>query len=63
MLHRNMHVLLAVFGVSGIVALFLDFVANVSPMDAIVQEDPYWKLAFPFFLSVPILVASSRWIV
>ena len=60
---RNLHILLTVLGASGIAALFLNFVANVSPMDAIIMRDPYWKLAFPFFLSVPILVASMRWIV
>ena len=60
---RNANLLLTGLGIAGIAALFLPFVGNISPMDASFEEDPFWKLALPFFLSMPVLAASIRWIV
>lgn len=62
MAHRNVHILLAVLGISGITALFLSFTEDVSPMYA-TSEPRYWTLALPLVLSVPILAASVRWTV
>lgn len=60
MRHRNIHLVLAVPGMSGVAALLLPFTSDISPMDA-VFDAALWKLALPFFLSVPILAASIRW--
>jgi len=60
MQHRNIHLMLTVPGMSGVAALFLSFTSNTSPMDAAFDDD-LWKLALPFFLSIPILAASIRW--
>ncbi len=60
MQHRNIHLMLAVPGMSGVAALFLSFTSDISPMDA-AFDDRFWKLALPFFLSIPILAASIRW--
>jgi hypothetical protein len=60
MQHRNTHLVLTVPGMSGVAALFLPFTSDISPMDA-AFDDALWKLALPFFLSIPILAASIRW--
>lgn len=59
----NLHVVVAIAGIAGIVALFLPFTGDISPIAAIFDGiiwDPIWRLALPFFLTIPILVASIR---
>ena len=59
MRQRNLHLVLAIVGIAGIVALFIPFTADISPMVAIFTGS-FWQLALPLFLTIPILVASIR---
>ena len=58
---QNLHLVLAIVGISGIVALFLPFTYDVSPMMGVIDEG-FWPLSFPFFLSIAVSAASVRWI-
>jgi hypothetical protein len=63
--------LLTVSGTAGIAALFLPFIPDISPVDAVLElyRTGYswlWQLlllAFPFFLSVLVSAASVRWMI
>lgn len=60
----SLHVVVAIAGIAGIVALFLPFTGGISPIsaifDGIIWVPEIWRLALPFFLAIPILVASIR---
>jgi hypothetical protein len=58
----NVHLLLAVAGMTGIAGLFLPFYWDVSPMKALFDKS-LWQLAAPALLSVLITVANIRWII
>lgn len=55
-----------ILGILSIVLLILPYTGNVSPWQAISSSDgwrwdsPYAMLGFPFFLSIPILIAQTR---
>ncbi len=57
----NFHVLTALVGLAGIVALFLPFTSDESPVSA--ASGQFWRLALPFFLTVLVCLGSLRWIV
>ncbi len=58
----NVHLFLAVAGMTGIVGLFLPFSWSTSPLKA-VSENNLWQIATPAFLSVFITGASIRWLI
>jgi hypothetical protein len=55
-----------ILGITSIVLLILPYTSNVSPWKAISSSDgwrwdsPNAMIGFPFFLSIPILIAQSR---
>jgi hypothetical protein len=52
-----------VIGAAGIVALFLPFAYDYSPVRAMFFDDWFaevWPLGAPFFLSIPVTLASAR---
>lgn len=57
----NFHLLTALLGLAGIVALFLPFTSDESPVSAAAGQ--FWRLALPFFLAVLVTLSSLRWIV
>jgi hypothetical protein len=59
---EKVHLWITLAGLTGIVSLFLPFTWSVSPMKALLDKD-IWKLAAPFFLSIPIIIASLRWFI
>jgi hypothetical protein len=57
----NFLMLATLLGFAGIVSLFLPFTYDESPVSAVTGRD-FWRLALPFFLAVPVSLASIRWI-
>lgn len=57
----NFHLLTALLGLAGIIALFLPFTSDESPLSAAAGQ--FWRLALPFFLAVLVSLSSLRWIV
>ena len=60
----SLQMVVAIAGIAGIVALFLPFTGDISPItatfDGIIWGPAIWRLALPFFLTIPILVTSIR---
>jgi hypothetical protein len=59
---RNVHLILAVAGATGIAGLFLPFSWGISPIKAVLDEN-ILQLAAPAFLSVFVTAATIRWII
>ena len=63
-LHGRIKLPLGLAVITGTAALFLPFTAGVSPFNAVVPDStdffPVWRLAWPFFLIVPIAVLGVR---
>jgi hypothetical protein len=58
----TVHWVLMIAGAAGIVGLFLPFTEGYSPLEAARDQD-LWRAAIPFFLAVPVFLASVRWII
>jgi hypothetical protein len=54
--------LLSAAGITGIAGLFLPFTSGVSPFLA-AHTETVWPLGVPFFLSIFIVAAATRWII
>ena len=59
--HRpTAHLVLTAMGLAGVVALFLPFAWDVTPLGALADWG-IWQLALPAFLPIVIVVAGARW--
>ena len=52
----------AAAGMAGMLALFLPFAFDESPVSAVAGRE-FWRLAFPFFMAVPVSLGYIRWII
>jgi hypothetical protein len=59
--HTVANGLLTVVGLTGVVALFLPFTFDESPVSA--TGDGLWQVALPFFLAVPVAATAAHWVI